>query len=487
MTYNFGKIKFEGNYLIEEQEVALDISSKLESLKIEALAGTGKTTILKAISKISLPDEKGLYLSFGKDIVNESLGAFNFNVITKTIHGLAFEYTGIEYANSGRLSRRLSTSLISEKFKIKQKQYGLPALSFCAYALEIVKNFCNSSDEHFSLAHTKSKIIEPLPEYDRVLAMQGGGILAMKIWNEMMDMKSNLPITHDIYLKKWALRKPVLDFDYIMFDEAQDANPLIVEILFNQNCQLIIVGDRFQQIYSWRKAINIMQTIEMKNTCSLTQSFRFGNEIAEIANYILQNGLNSKLKIKGYNKIDSKVKEIGKMDALICRTNSQVMSESLNLINLGIKVNIAGGVKPLINLLKSAKSLMFNKQTNNSELAAFKSWNEVIDYSKTPTGTDLRTLVNITEKYNISKVIESLKKVENIKESESQITITTAHKSKGKEWNRIQLSNDYPVKNDINNSYLFNDEEINLIYVATTRAKKELDINNCDAVKHFIY
>ena len=97
------------------------------------------------------------------------------------------------------------------------------------------------------------------------------------------------------------------------------------------------------------------------------------------------------------------------MDALICRTNSQVMSESLNLINLGIKVNIAGGVKPLINLLKSAKSLMFNKQTNNSELAAFKSWNEVIDYSKTPTGTDLRTLVNITEKYNISKVIESLK------------------------------------------------------------------------------
>ena len=41
-----------------------------------------------------------------------------------------------------------------------------------------------------------------------------------------------------------------------------------------------------------------MQTIEMKNTCSLTQSFRFGNEIAEIANYILQNGLNSKLKNK---------------------------------------------------------------------------------------------------------------------------------------------------------------------------------------------
>ena len=52
MTYNFGKIKFEGNYLIEEQEVALDISIfKIRIFKNRSTGWHRKNDNFKAISK----------------------------------------------------------------------------------------------------------------------------------------------------------------------------------------------------------------------------------------------------------------------------------------------------------------------------------------------------------------------------------------------------------------------------------------------------
>ena len=47
------------------------------------------------------------------------------------------------------------------------------------------------------------------------------------------------------------------------------------------------IGDRYQQIYSWRGAINAMSKVGDANFTTLTQSFRFGDSIADLANHIL--------------------------------------------------------------------------------------------------------------------------------------------------------------------------------------------------------
>ena len=91
---------------------------------------------------------------------------------------------------------------------------------------------------------------------------------------------------HDIYLKFWALTKPVIHADFIMFDEAQDADPIMLSILEKQKCQIIYVGDPYQQIYSWRGAVNAMQSINAQ-TCYLSQSFRFGPQLAQKAQMLL--------------------------------------------------------------------------------------------------------------------------------------------------------------------------------------------------------
>lgn len=96
-----------------------------------------------------------------------------------------------------------------------------------------------------------------------------------------------LPLGHDGYLKVWALSQPRLPVDDILLEEAQDTNPVVLDVLTDQDAQMIYVGDKDQQIYEWRGAINAMD--EAGDPLGLsTTSFRFAGEIAEAANRLLQ-------------------------------------------------------------------------------------------------------------------------------------------------------------------------------------------------------
>ena len=59
---------------------------------------------------------------------------------------------------------------------------------------------------------------------------------------------------HDGYLKLWALGRPKLAADFVLLDEAQDSNPVMLDVLSRQAAQVVYVGDRHQQIYQWRGA-----------------------------------------------------------------------------------------------------------------------------------------------------------------------------------------------------------------------------------------
>lgn len=79
-------------------------------------------------------------------------------------------------------------------------------------------------------------------------------------WLESIDQNHQAGIGHDIYLKLWALSDPYIPADYVLFDEAQDADPLMLGILLRQrNTQVIYVGDAHQQIYAWRGAVTMQQ------------------------------------------------------------------------------------------------------------------------------------------------------------------------------------------------------------------------------------
>jgi superfamily I DNA/RNA helicase len=107
------------------------------------------------------------------------------------------------------------------------------------------------------------------------------------VWARMLATDDPIPLGHDGYLKVWALSEPHLPVDYILLDEAQDTNPVVLGVLTKQQAQNIYVGDKYQQIYEWRGAINAMEEAPAVHTTDLTTSFRFGGDIAQAANRVL--------------------------------------------------------------------------------------------------------------------------------------------------------------------------------------------------------
>lgn len=63
------------------------------------------------------------------------------------------------------------------------------------------------------------------------------------------------------YLKIYQLSKLDLSSRYItvLFDEAQDANPVTSSIILEQACRVVLAADTHQQIYRFRGADNALQ------------------------------------------------------------------------------------------------------------------------------------------------------------------------------------------------------------------------------------
>ncbi|MCD4735578.1 MAG: hypothetical protein K8R53_06010, partial [Bacteroidales bacterium] len=98
-----------------EQQQAIDYFNTHESLRLNAFAGTGKTTTLYFMAHST--NRTGIYLAFNRGIVDDAADKFPSNVWCKTIHGLALNATPAAYtANKDKVfgtlkSHHIVTSL----------------------------------------------------------------------------------------------------------------------------------------------------------------------------------------------------------------------------------------------------------------------------------------------------------------------------------------------------------------------------------------
>lgn len=108
----------------------------------------------------------------------------------------------------------------------------------------------------------------------------------------MTTPEDPFPTVHDCYLKQYQLGMPNLSRRYttILFDEAQDSNPVTSSIRLQQHCKVILVGDRHQQIYRFRGANNALDSKDLAGADQLylTHSWRFGRNVAIVANALLE-------------------------------------------------------------------------------------------------------------------------------------------------------------------------------------------------------
>lgn len=538
----------------EEQQEIIDAFNTGEHLVVQAGAGTGKTSTIGLIAEQMAMDEfRGVYLAFNKSIVNdvkESLSPeARRSLMVMTFHSLAYKMARslpqfaelmekfgdndntLPHAEIARMMK------VSKGFPYKkddgEQKYISPA-GLISAALVAVSNYCQSDSYGVVSEHVR----QPMTMPNEVYPLYASRIvpLAQKIWDrDITQPDGKIRFGHDHYLKLVSLGKPdILDFlgldDYapIFFDEAQDARPAMSSMLRHQAtssdvtpCQLVCVGDSSQAIYgSFTGAVDSLPSfsgIDETNTLPLTTSWRFGSNIAGVANglldvlrapirlvgnpqknssvYLCENSLDEE-SIKrvdttfGLKTVNTRIRGV---DAVLCRTNSELVVHADRLMKDDKKVFITSNKDYLYDLIADYNAIRRGDWSRNvPDMRDFRDFNELktfLEKKDVPLQyASLQSTLRFMERIGMQSVKNTLDNTEK-SEKTADVVISTIHKSKGLQWDRVLIgspgsemvpgaSKKYDesyITKEGNLSFLGR-EAVMLLYVAATRARKELYI-----------
>ena len=458
-----------------EQTLAIDKFLTNQTLKINAFAGTGKTTTLRVMGEAT--PRKGLYLAFNRSVADYASRLFPSNVECRTIHSLAFRQMRNEYKAEDKLIGSTNRNQVAHLLSVQDivvGQHNFADRQLASLILATMKVFLHSADAEIQMAHMPMwGILNKLSDIERKKIAEVVCQYAKRLWKMMSDPADKTPLGHDGYLKMWALGCPKLPADFILLDEAQDSNPVMLEVLNRQAAQVIYVGDRHQQIYQWRGAVNAMEHVRTKHETYLTQSFRFGAAIAELANRVLKR-LGEETPLVGNPQIKSKIGNASP-NAIITRTNAMLVAMVVRELENDGRPYVEGGTQELLRLLEGVSALQRNQRCDQPEFFGFKNWSEFLTFAKSDEGAEWRMLVGLVEEYTVDTLIQTLTSVaENARES--TVILSTTHKAKGREWDHVELTDDFNIEAKSQEAAISDHEreELRIMYVALTRAKQSL-------------
>jgi len=468
----------------EQQSV---VSSTAQTLAVNAFAGTGKTSTLVAFAG-ARPNRRMLYLAFNRSVAEEARARFPANVEAKTSHSLAF------YQYGSRYKSKLGNPCAFHVRNVLRPPYSSDlGLVFSSLALEAVERFLMSSSEELLKSHVSAGRAQALK-----IDPHDVWVAANKVWAVMQDANDpSIPMPHDGYLKLYQLSRPNLKkYAYILLDEAQDTNPCLFKLFYDQDVGRVLVGDEHQNIYSFRGAMNAMQRMRDAERLALTASFRFGEPVANVANAILSTFKGEKLRVRGLAEEGAILNEpVSTLKTCyLHRTNAGLFDQAVNLINQNAKLYFVGGIQGYrFETIMDAWSLMNREKhlIRDPFLRAFNTYDELSAYAESVEDRELKARLKVVDTYTfrIPRLMQRIEECSVAYPEQADVFLATAHKSKGLEWDQVCLGSDFPdlMTKDgtrpLSSEYLnlaYDEEEplaadeANLLYVAATRAKRYL-------------
>jgi hypothetical protein len=415
-----------------------------------------------------------LMICFNKSIADEAGRKFPSHVTCQTINSLAWRAI-VKSSNSKfgkKLGGNFKLSEIDLHYEVTKENED-KAIEDRLFIRECVTGWCASAfdsiDEYFiETIKDKDKLTYYLP-------------LAHAFWTKVIDQNSPVTMTHDVYLKLFQLSNPALPFDLIMVDEFQDFSPVNLAIIITQldrEKQVIVVGDRWQSIYAFRHAIDAFSELAKLRkdfiNLRLSTSFRFGDKIAGLANDLLYIGGEDGKLIGGRVDIEGKSP---KTTAYLYRNNINTLGKLLEFAELRQKVNFIGDLKDLWSKAYHVTALLADKSVKfpNKDLSSYRTKKDLIAAANRIV--DIKTLLGLVSYINSNGGVYNFsKKVTDNIDSDSEITISTIHKSKGLEWDIVYLGDDCytPKRDDTDCDTLLDGQCLELVYIGITRAIREV-------------
>lgn len=461
------------NTLTREQ--AMSIMSTAKTQRVVARAGSGKTKLAMGYA-YARRAARGLYLAFGKPTQMEAaakLHALGVNTVAKTQHSLAWPAFGSKFDEANKLAPGMRVGTTADLLGVNW------AMAKAINAT--VTNYMSSADTALGEQHL------PDPQDFPVMKFASGAVMdqTLKFWSRLINLDDvEAKVSADVYLKLWANTAPKLDYDFIIFDECQDANPLAAHLVNSQeHCSRVYIGDQHQAIYAFRGAVNLMDELNAEETHTLTASFRFGPGIGELASTFLRHWKGEPLPLIGKGAGGRPMN--GDQCAHLSRTVAGLIGKGFELHEKGHKIHWIKGfddyrVKPILEAYNLFKGKSGDFQ--DPVLKLMHNWGDLKEYVETTGDSEAGAVYRLVEQYRdaIPHIIETLRREQLGAIQGAPHVLTTAHKSKGLEFPVVRLINDFFSFKDPSDGtkwmapHRIDPQEANLYYVALTRAMKAI-------------
>jgi F-box protein 18 (helicase) len=480
-----------------EQQLILDSN---QHIVINAVAGSGKTTTLVEYARTRPVHSRILYLAFNTSVKLEAkqkfLKAGLQNVTVETAHSLAYQYIVAgrkwQLQNNGYKAHDL-VELLGIQTGDRNVDYMV-----AGHVNKYMAYWCNSAEARVQQLDYAATIGDAKANafvrhhYDQILHFTRDALAKMN--------NGQMAITHDFYLKKMQLLSPVLPYDYILFDEGQDASAAMLDVFLKQPAIKVIVGDVHQQIYSWRYAVNSLQKVDFPSM-TLSQSFRFNDEVALVANKILRWKTQfldwpTPVKINGFEIDVDQIQStatLGRSNlALMGRAIEDWHSKSFKHVYFEGNINSytfaddGASLYDILNLQNGKRDGI-----RDALIANMQSMEELNEYIEQTDDSSLRMMVEVAKKYgrDLPRFVAELKEQHVDTKEDADMIYSTVHRCKGMEYDEVFLLDDFihesklkKIMDDAKQHPLSNheksklSEEINLAYVGVTRAKVKLHL-----------
>lgn len=460
--------------LTEQQTDVIDTAAAGGHLVVNALAGTGKTSVLAEIT--ARMHRPALYVAFNREPVDDAARRMSKSTRCATFHELATQAVGDPWVSRAR-APRMKPRALADMLGIDDLHLSgiwgnktIPRETQAGMVVNGLRSFCKTADPEPGIWHIA---IPRAARDDPELLLLWRSVreciapLLAPAWAGVLDPGGTTPVDGNTLIKLWQLTDPVLPYDQILVDEAQDLNGAMRSVIEAQMgySQIIATGDTYQQINAWNGSTNALENLPIDQRRWLTISWRFGPEIADKANLVLV-------------QLDADRWVIGRGDAgtvgtlqfphvTLCRTNAVAAEFYMDALARGLSAHIIKGAADVERFAKSAAHLQAGRKAYHEDLACFDTWGEVLAYvARDELGLDIGTLVDLCQRWGADRVAKAV--ANQPPADQADVVFSTTHKIKGRQWPTVRLAGDFKTDSD---------ENTRLLYVAVTRAQRALDVD----------
>jgi len=474
------------------------IKSDAKNIEIQALAGYGKTYTLiqKCLWHIkqSKVQQKILYIVFNDNIKQTITKEFQ-TIFKKNFKKYKSKsiLSSIEIKTTYELSRDILRNKIGHfeinQFDLLDIKNFLYSNKNTKYSNLDIKTINKKLHIYYNSTDTITKQLQDEldkneEEKDKIAYIYEGVIAIIDA-----QMKLLFHINKDACLKlSSSIDTKDMYYDIAIVDEAQDTNAFILKIFLDINSnRKIISGDRFSHIYSYKKSINILGSLEHFTSYPLTISMRFPKKACDYINKILYK-LSRKTQILGENKEFITDKEtINKKNGVhIYANKSNMLSHIYKSALSKKKIHIVGEFireyKDFIAMCYICSD--FNeefitiipdiKQTSEIFLK-FETISNYIELTNNQTHKDYYILIQKWLKGQ-NQLIDKINLIlsQCTPTQESNITYCLAVNAKAREFEYVVIANDFIDYTKIHKPNTQETQELQLLYTALSRCTKGL-------------